>query len=103
MKSTPKTIHSAYPVGMVCTLGRACLGNPAGALAIVVEQYKIGEHHGITLLCQNGSSDGFSEECMLAVDVVPSSMCKKLADYQFISVIELTRDYQSGLFNEALN
>lgn len=102
--ASSRKMHSAYPVGMVCIVGRPCMGNPAGARALVYETYEIGtEHFGIGLIFPNGAHDGFSEECAEIFDVVPVKICKSLADYEFRDVGRLGLDFHAGRFRVAFN
>lgn len=103
MKKSPKTMHTAYPVGMMCTVGKPCLGNPAGCVAVVYESYKLGDHHGVSLLFPNGNYDGFSERCLEALDVTPFRFNRSLCNYEFVSVGKLADDFQRGLFANALS
>lgn len=101
MKDSPNTMHSAFPLGMVCTIGVPCLGNPAGSLGVVYEHYTLGGHHGVSIIFQNGNYDGFSERCLEMLDVVPARLSRSLCNYEFESVGKLSSDFQRGLFNHA--
>lgn len=102
MKNSPKTMHSAYPVGMQCTVGKSCLNNPPGTIAVVYEHYTLGEHHGISLIFPNGNYDGFSEECASLFEVTPERFIAGLSDYNFENVMKLALDFDRGIFDSAL-
>lgn len=95
-------MHSAFPVGMVVTFGKPCMGNPKGAKGVVYEVYTLGSHHGVSIVFENGLHDGFSEACIEMLDVVPCHIARHLQNYQFRSVEKLHYDFNNGLFNAAL-
>ncbi|MDC8832801.1 hypothetical protein [Alteromonas gilva] len=100
--STSPKLHTAYPVGMLCTVAKACLGNPAGSVAVVYEAYQIGEsHHGASLIFPNGNYDGFSDQCMEIFEVNPVRFERSCAEYKFRNVCNLAIDFSKGLFNKA--
>ncbi|WP_394222543.1 hypothetical protein [Alteromonas gracilis] len=103
MKDSSITMHTAFPVGMVCTIGRGCLGNPAGTLGVVYENYTIGGHHGVSILFPNGRYDGFSERCIEIMDVVPARLSRALCNYEFIHIGKLSSDFERGIFNHAFS
>jgi hypothetical protein len=97
-------------VGDIVTVGRACLGNPAGARAVVVEAYTLVEaigpkrgtrRPGWMLLFENGSADGFSPDDCVLFAVRPCAHAAHLAGYRFVSVMVLERDYHAGKFDRA--
>ena len=101
MENSPKKMHSAYPVGMLCVVEKPCLHNRPNALALIVEHYKLGEHHGVTALFENGNYDGFSHECAEIFSLTPVKFLKKYANYEFTTAVRLSNEYQSGLFKNA--
>lgn len=59
--TSSRLTHSAYPVGMICTVGRAIFSNKPGTLAVVYENYCLSaEHSGVSLIFPNGNYDGFT-------------------------------------------
>ena len=90
-------------VGDICVVGRPCLGNPAGARAVVVEVYQlpIGEgtwSTGWSLLFENGNHDGFSAGDCDAFDVVKLGHEPALAWYPWTNAIRLYQDWRAGVF-----
>lgn len=102
MYKSSKKMHTAFPVGMVVTFGKQCMGNPAGAKGVVYEVYTFGSHHGVSIVFENGLHDGFSEACIEMLDVVPSKFARHLQNYEFTSIEKLHRDFNNGLFKAAL-
>jgi hypothetical protein len=93
-------MHGAYPVGMLCCVGRAVLGNNAGSLAIVYENYSINhEHHGISAIFENGLYCGFSEEDAEHCQLNPLRPLGYLEGYRFTNVGRLVQDFNQGLFS----
>lgn len=91
----------ALKVGDVVTVGRACLGNPAGARAVVVEIYDLGLGPSPSLLFPNGASDGFGPQDLAMFDVQLVGHEPALAGYQFTTSIALHRDWRDGQFTAA--
>lgn len=85
-------------VGDVVTVGRACMGAPAGARAVVVERYQIGRRVGWTLLFQTGDHDGFSPDDLVAFEVRKVSAVAPLGGYRFLSAGQLRMDHALGMF-----
>lgn len=103
-KSTCSSIHHAYPVGMVCIIERKCMGAPQNSIAVVYEHYSLGDSHdGVSLILQNGSYDGFSEECLESLSVTPIRYEKTCGDYKFQNVVKLALDFENGMFDAAFN
>lgn len=102
MRNSSKTMHSAFPIGMVVTLGQSCLGNPAGSRGVVYEHYTFGAHHGVSIIFENASYDGFSERCIEVLDVTSAHLVRQLQNYAFNTVSQLQHDYERGLFDVAI-
>lgn len=93
-------------VGTIVKLKVACLGNPAETLGVGFNDYG----DGCQVIFKNGEYDGFSfentmpngeKEADFFLEVAGfSNAC---ADYKFQNVIQVSRDFDSGLFNEGLN
>jgi hypothetical protein len=89
-------------VGDVVTVGRACMGSPAGARAVVVERYELVEkgtrRPGWTLLFENRSFDGFSPTDCEAFEVRKVGHEAALAGYRFTNAARLHQDWYAGVF-----
>jgi hypothetical protein len=89
-------------VGDRVRVGRACLGNPADAVAVCYQVYDRGDGTtGVSLLFPSGSYDGFSPRDadlfgLERIDHIPA-----LAAYQFTDVGRLDRDFHAGVFAAA--
>ena len=94
-------------VGTICKLKVDCLGNKAGTLGVVFF-----DNDGIMVIFANGHYDGFStriqmggsgrnpmmdSEALAFLEVVGFE--ESLAGYQFESVIQVSNDFDLGLFN----
>jgi hypothetical protein len=89
-----------FRVGDIVTVAEPCMGNPAGARAIVVEQYELAHRDGWMLLFPNGNSDGFSfDDCSL-FGVRHAGHDSSLANYRFLNVTRLLADWRGGLFRD---
>ena len=96
-------LHQTYPVGMVCSVGRRCMNNREGALAVVYENYDFeGRMFGVSMIFQNGNYDGFSEEDMQIFEVNPVRLNPHLAKYKFQNVGQLSDHFRIGVFDKAL-
>jgi len=82
-------------VGTVVRLQVPCLGNEAGTLGVGFNDYE----DGCQFIFENGDYDGFSleeqENYLEFVRIEPS-----LINYKFINVVQVSRDYQDGIFNK---
>ncbi|MDN2483897.1 hypothetical protein [Vibrio agarivorans] len=95
-------IHKKFPVGTLVTVGKPCLGNDEGNVAVVYENYTISEQYrGISLLFANGSYDGFSSTCMQIFNVERVGFCEQVSDYLFLNVGKLSEDFRLGRFKSA--
>jgi hypothetical protein len=94
-----------WRVGDVVRVGRECMHLPPQALALVVEVYDraelhIGEGHGVTLLFENGSFDGFSDGDLVLFGVERIGHAPRFAGYQWTTAIRLLHDWTQGTFDE---
>ena len=91
-------------VGNLWRLKSECLGNPAGTVGVCYEVYEIGEHAGFSLIFPNGSYDGFGVGTCAPMFLIgqPVGFCEEVAGYQFTNVIQLGRDFDSGVFAKAM-
>lgn len=89
----------ALRVGDVVTVGKPCLGNPAGSRAVVVELYDLGD--GVTspsLLFANGAHDGFPPRDLEAFDVRLVAHESQLSEYRFVNAVRLYEDWRLNVF-----
>lgn len=85
-------------VGDIVTIGRACLANPEGARAIVVEAYELSGRPGWMLLFENGAADGFSPGDCELFKVALVGHEPRMAGYRFTNTLALGRDWRGGVF-----
>lgn len=90
----------ALAVGDLVVVGRSCMGNPAGARAVVVEQYDLGDGASWSLLFENGNHDGFPPRDLEIFECVKAGHVSSLADYRFTSALRLYADWRAGVFAE---
>jgi len=85
-------------LGDVVRLKKHCMNAAAGTIGYVYEQYTIGsDHPGVSVIFSNGDYDGFSlEEQETLLEYLYSSNFW----YLFRNVIQLTKDFREGIFNE---
>ena len=86
-------------IGAIVTVGRPCMGNPAGARALAVDEYDSGDGPAWFLLFPNGDHDGFPLRDLIAFNVQRVGFDASLAGYRFSSVMRLTEDWRSGVFD----
>jgi hypothetical protein len=88
--------------GTIVKLKVNCLGNDPGTLGVCYEEYNIGQPGAGSVIFGNGSYDGFSpEEQETFLEEV--GFDHDIADYNFINVMRLSMDYESGVFNWCFN
>jgi hypothetical protein len=88
----------ALIVGDIVKLKQDVLGNDAGALGCVYEIYE----EGASIIFENGEYDGFSsEEQLMFVSRVGHE--KSLENYKFKNVMQLSMDFDNGIFEDAFN
>ncbi|MBJ7265529.1 hypothetical protein [Idiomarina abyssalis] len=103
MRHSREKVHTAFPVGMVVSVGKKVMGNPAGSIGVVYENYRIGDtHFGCSIIFENGKYDGFSENCLAIFEVLPARFESPLQNYTFLSVLQLEKDWERGVFDKAL-
>lgn len=80
--------------GTVCVVGEQ---------GVAVDEYRMGGRVGWTILFENGGYDGFSaEEVDMFLDKV-DAIDTTAQQYSFKNVMQLTRDYEKGLFAKAFS
>jgi hypothetical protein len=85
-------------VGDIVVVGKPCMGNPAGARAVVIEEYDLGRGASWTLLFQNGNFDGFPPRDLALFDVSHVGHHPALASYHYTNALRLTADWRNGFF-----
>lgn len=87
--------------GTIVRLKMPCLGNDAGDLGVCYEEYDIGEPGAGSVIFENGSYDGFNpaEQIMFLEEI---GFNADIANYQFMNVMQLSRDFENGMFNYVL-
>ena len=94
-------------VGTLRRLTRECLGNPAGTVGVCYDVYILDEGTdlctppGASFMFPNGEYDGFSDEDAKIFFDAWEGFCPQLQSYQFKNVIQLSRDFNAGLFQKA--
>lgn len=88
-------------VGDVVRLKTGCLGNLAGHLGVVYEEYDLGEGPGVSVIFVNGEYDGFSprDQGAFLHQVGHDEACE---NYKFTNVMKLSQDFRAGVFNNHL-
>lgn len=73
----------------------------AGERGVCYELYRLDKRAGQSFIFERGGYDGFSpDEVELMLDVT-GEICAKVADYQFINVMRLQKDFYEGRFADA--
>lgn len=96
--ATPTRGGLTLKVGDVAQVGRPCMGNAAGARAVVVEIYDLGDGPSPSLLFQNGAHDGFSPRDLELFRVHVVAHDPELSRYQFTTATRLYADWRQGRF-----
>lgn len=89
--------------GAIVKLRYDCLGNAKGSIGVAYEVYTIGDKVGTSFIFENGNYDGFSEDEQHKL--LQWMGCDDLiyATYNFTNVMQLSRDFQTGIFNHAFD
>ena len=87
-------------IGDTVVLLREVLGNDAGTKGVVYEEYDLGDGPGASVIFENGNYDGFSvdDQKNFLHHVGHYNPCE---NYQFTNVMQLSRDFDAGFFNDA--
>ncbi|MEK8023235.1 MAG: hypothetical protein AAB229_05440 [Candidatus Hydrogenedentota bacterium] len=91
-----------FKIGHIVRLKQPCLGNPAGALGVCYEKYRLDDRWGASFIFENGEYDGFSDEDAGTI-LVKAGFEPHVAKYRFTNVIQLSRDFAAGRFASALS
>lgn len=90
-------------IGAKYRLTRDVMGNPAGSIAFVVDQYQDFEKPdeiGVQLIMKNGATDGFSvNDQNLMLDWIGYE--EKYTSYKFSNVLQLKKDWRSNYWDFA--
>lgn len=88
-----------FSVGDVVTVAKPCMGNPAGARAVVIEIYDNGHGQDCpSLLFANSAHDGFSRTDLWLFGVKLEGHEPTLTGYVFTSAVRLYEDWRAGRF-----
>ena len=85
-----------YKVGSIATLLVPCLGNKIGTRGVCYELYTLGNYSGASFIFENGNYDGFSVEEQKEFLLKDKDTT---FSYNFKSVMQLSQDFDRGLFN----
>jgi hypothetical protein len=89
-------------VGDIVKLKCDCLGNAEGDQGVVFEVYHLDENPGVQVIFENGEYDGFSSDDQQKF-LERSGHERELAGYKFKNVMQLSRDYEAGMFDVVFN
>jgi hypothetical protein len=93
-------------LGSVVKLTCYCLGNSAGTVGLVINDYGT----GVQVIFPNGEYDGFSRvnakslgyKSEIDLFLTEEDWDKELALYEFTTVIQLDDDFRRGVFDKVL-
>lgn len=90
-------------IGSLVKLTKYCLCNPPGTLGYVYDIYEDFDDHlkqAVSVIFVNGEYDGFSvkDQAVFLEHVADTN-----TSYNFINVMQLSRDFEKGQFNTVLN
>lgn len=88
-------------VGSIVVAKRHTAVCDVGEVGVCYECYSIADRPGWSFIFQQGRYDGFSPDEVEMILHVTGQVCTAVADYQFLNVMRVTRDYQEGYFNPA--
>jgi len=93
----------SYVVGDVVLVAKRSGVNAAGAVGVVVEQYRLANRDGWTILFRDGRYDGFSPDDCDLFGVCKFAHAQSIADYQFKNAVRLAYDFEASRFAEAFD
>ena len=88
-------------VGTLALATRASGVCDVGERGVCDEVSTLGGRPGYSFLFEQGRYDGFSSEDVEMFLTVTDTVCPTVADYQFINVTRLLRDFRLGRFADA--
>ena len=91
----------AIQIGSLAIATRASGVCDVGERGVCYEVYALGGRPGCSFLFEQGRYDGFSPEDVAMFLTITGEVCAAVADYQFINVVRLTRDWAQGRFAAA--
>jgi hypothetical protein len=95
------TATPAIQVGSLALATRASGVCDVGERGVCYEVYALGGRPGYSFLFEQGRYDGFSPEDVALFLTIIGEVCTAVADYQFINVTRLSRDFAQGRFAPA--
>ena len=97
-------MRQATPVIQVGSLAIAIRASgvcDVGERGVCYEVYALGGRPGYSFIFDKGRYDGFSPEDVALFLTITGEVCTAVADYQFINVTRLSRDFAQGRFAPA--
>ena len=91
----------AIQVGSLALATRASGVSDVGERGVCYEVYTLGGRPGYSFIFAKGRYDGFSPEDVALFLTITGEVCTAVADYQFINVTRLSRDFAQGRFAPA--
>jgi hypothetical protein len=91
----------AIQVGSLAIATRASGVCDVGERGVCYEVYALGGRPGYSFIFDKGRYDGFSPEDVALFLTITGEVCTAVADYQFINVTRLSRDFVQGRFAPA--
>ncbi len=87
-------------VGTIVKLKIECLFNPKDTKGVCYEVYYRGKGigEGVSIIFENGKSDGFSPDEQKEI-LVPIGISEDLMNYKFENIGKVNEDFRTGLFN----
>lgn len=96
------TQTATFDIGDLARVGRECMGNEPGSLAVCYETYARSDGtEGVSLLFPNGCYDGFSSRDLSLFRVERVGHVAALSGYVFRNVQQLDADFRAGRFDLA--
>jgi hypothetical protein len=89
---------SAIQVGSLAIATRASGVSNVGERGVCYEVYTLGGRPGYSFIFEKGHYDGFRPEDVALFLTITGEVCTAVADYQFINVTRLSRDFAQGWF-----
>jgi hypothetical protein len=88
-------------VGSLAIATRASGVSDVGERGVCYEVYTLGGRPGYSFIFEKGRYDGFSPEDVALFLTITGEVCTAVADYRFINVTRLSRDFAQGRFAPA--